>query len=308
MVSSPQSPPKKKPRVPWPLRLLLILTLAYLGWCAVLYSKQDSLIFLTNQAGPGTPQLPHRRDFEQVWITAPDGVKVEGWFFHATIATKAEPAAPHPCIVIFHGNGDLIDNAQDYGDFFLSLGLNVLLIEYRGYGRSGGMSTPDGSPRGEPSEHAIVDDSLLFLDWLSARKDVLPNKIVLYGRSIGTGVAAQVAARRSSPPAAIILESPFSSVAAFAAGFGAPAILLKHPFRTDKALPPLAASGLPVLILHSRADQVISFSHAERLKALMPTATLVETTGIHYTSPLDQPACEQAIHGFLDRAKIITGR
>jgi len=129
------------------------------------------------------------------------------------------------------------------------------------------------------------------------------SRLVYYGRSLGTGVAAQVAAKRS--PAAIILESPFTSVASFASGFGVPPFIMRHPFRTDRALPPLAASGIrppAVLILHSPTDEIIPFAHALRLQALMPSANLVEIAGGHYASPLAQSAYEVAIHDFLAKA------
>jgi len=270
--------------------------LAYAGWCAIIYFKQDDMIFPRTLAGPGMPQLPARPDFEQVWITTDDGVMVEGWFYRAFGASVAKPA---PCIIVLHGNGDLIDTMNDYADFFLTHGLNVLLVEYRGYARSGGESTPAGRPRGEPSEQAIVADTLKFVEWLQKQPVVNPNKLVYYGRSLGTGVAAQLATRHQ--PAAVILESPFTSLSAFAAGFGVPPFFVKHPFRTDHALPPLAAAGLPVLIFHSRDDEIVPFSHGEHLAHLMPAATFVEVTGTHNGLMLAQPAYEGAIWSFLVR-------
>lgn len=299
---SPESPKKRRPRPLW-VRALVVMLLAYIGWCAVLYVKQDDLIFPRQLAGAGMPNPPVRGAgaMERVWIESDGGVQVEGWYFKTALASAKRP---QPCILRFHGNGELIDHMLDSADFFLGRGLNVMLVEYRGYGRSGGADTPAGRPRGEPSERAIVADSLKFLDWLAARPEVDSTRLVYSGHSLGSGVAAQLAARRR--PAAVILECPFTSIAAMALGYGAPPFIVKHPFRTDAVLPPLAAAGLPVLILHSRHDEIVPFSHGQRLAKLVPSATFVELDGSHNSAMVGQPEYERAVDEFLARSGLVT--
>lgn len=280
------------------MRIALILILAYAGWCAVLWTKQTDLVFPRQMAGAGDARAAaHRPNCERLWITADDGVRVEGWFFRAGPTRPAADEPKRPCVLIFHGNGDLIDYMVEYADFFNSRDVHALLVEYRGYGRSGGVGRADGEAEAVPSEKAIVADSLRFVQLLETRPDVDADRLIYYGRSLGTGVAAQLAARRR--PAAVVLESPFISVAKLAAGFGVPGWFVKHPFRTDLALPPLAAAGLPVMILSSKDDEIVPYAHGQRLAAMMPTARFVTFTGSHNALPLDQPAFETALVEFL---------
>lgn len=296
----PNDPRPARPRRRAPLlRIALILLLAYAGWCALLVFRQSDIIFPRSFAGPGNPAgaPADRPDCQRLWVTAPDGVRIEGWFFRAG-PTRPEPGdPPRPCVLCFHGNGELIDDSCAYADFFTGHGLHALLVEYRGYGRSGGMGRAPGEPEATPGERAIIDDSLLFVDLLARRPDVDASRLVYCGRSLGAGVAAQLAARRL--PAAVILESPFLSITELARGYLIPPFLVRHPFRTDRVLPPLAAAGLAVLILSSRDDEIIPFSHGRRLAAMMPSAGFVPFTGSHNALPLGQRVVEEAIVLFL---------
>jgi pimeloyl-ACP methyl ester carboxylesterase len=299
-ADQPPSPaaPARRRRLGWHWRILRVAVLAYLGLSTVLFFKQTDLVFPRQMAGVGNAALSKRPDCERLWITADDGVRVEGWFFKSGPKTSKDPGPARPCVVMFHGNADLIDNMVDYADFLLSHDVHVLLVEFRGYARSGGISRADGEREGKPSERAVVADSLKFIDALGARKDVDSSRLVYYGRSLGTGIAAQLAARRR--PAAVILESPFTSVTSFAARYGIPPFLVKHPFRTDRVLPPLASAGLPVLILSSRDDEIVPFSHGQRLSGLMPSAKFVAFSGSHNALPLNQPVFEEGVVEFLN--------
>jgi dienelactone hydrolase len=297
---SERSASNERRRPHWLIRLGVVAVLIYAGWCAVLWFKQTDLVFPRQMAGAGNVALSKRPDCERVWITADDGVRVEGWFLRAGAIKPAKDEPRRPCVLVFHGNADLIDNMLDYADFLQSRGLHVLLVEYRGYARSGGVSRAEGEAAAEPSERAIVADSLKFVQAMEQRPEVDASRLVYYGRSLGTGIAAQLAAKRR--PAAVVLESPFVSVASFASGFGIPGFLVKHPFRTDRVLPPLAASGMPVLILSSRDDEIIPFAHGQRLSAMMPSAKFVEFSGSHNALPLNQEVFERGVVEFLEGA------
>src|SRR5262245_20572994 len=265
------TPQPRKKR--WLRRLARLATLAaviYAVWLGFLYTLQEKLIFPRDMAGPPMGDTAIPRGVERVWITAEDGSRVEAWYIRAPGASKERPAG---AAVFFHGNAELIDHQLGLAERYVERGFSVLLCEFRGYGRSGGR----------PSQAAIVADAAAFYDGLAARPEVDRTRIVIHGRSLGTGAAAQLAAIR--PAGAVILESPFTSLASLAWHYGAPPLLLKHPFRTDRVLPNLKC---PILILHSHDDEIIPFSHGQRLHELAPASTFVELNGSHNSALSEQ--------------------
>jgi pimeloyl-ACP methyl ester carboxylesterase len=232
-------------------------------WLIGACSLQEKLIYPRQFAGEPTPESLVPREVERVWITGDDGSRVEAWFVPAEGATGESPA---PAAIFFHGNAELIDHNLDLVDQYRARGYSVLMPEYRGYGRSGGR----------PCQRDIVKDADAFRRWLVARSDVDKARIVIHGRSLGTGVASQLAALHE--PAALILESPFTSVASFAWRYGVPPVLIKSPYRTDEVLPKLTC---PILILAGRSDEIIPIEHGQKLHRLAPTSTMVELDGSH---------------------------
>lgn len=253
--------------------MLILLAIAYLAWLGVLYLAQDAMIFPRLQARVRLPAGAVPAWVERLHLTTPEGASVEAWFIPGM--GERDTQARRATVLFAHGNAELIDDQLPLAENYRARGLNVLLIEYRGYGGSGGR----------PSQDGIVPDAVAFYDTLAARPDVDPARIIFHGRSIGTGVVAQLAAQR--PPAALILESPFTSVASFAWQFGAPPWLIRHPFHTDRVLPTLHC---PITILHSRHDEIVPFAHGERLHALVPSSTLIELEGGHNDVLMNQPA------------------
>lgn len=175
------------------------------------------------------------------------------------------------------------------------LEVSVLLVEYRGYGRS--------REAGKPSERALVDDGVKFHDALVRLPEVDRSGIILHGHSLGGGVAAQVAARRR--PAALVLESTFTSIADFAWGYGVPPFLATSPFRTAEVLPRLQ---VPIFIGHGRHDRIVSVRHGQRLHALVPASTYVELDCGHEDLPgtaANDPYRDQ-IREFLVQAGVLS--
>lgn len=283
-----KAPDGKRTRSNGGLRLLRriasVAAVTYVAWCTILYLMQDSLIFPRSHAGPVMPEDSIPPDIERGWLDIGSGGRVEYWFAPARASPDAQALdARHrtgrrPLLVYFHGNGDLIDHILGAVEPYRTRGVHALMIEYRGYGRSGGR----------PSEGAIVADSLAIINRVLQRADVDASRIIIHGRSLGSGVGAQVAIRMSSRPAAIVLESPFTSVMTFAARYGVPPILVRSPFRTDLALGTLTAPP-PTLILHSRDDEIVPFAHGIRLKALIKGSRFHEMTGSHMAALEEAP-------------------
>jgi uncharacterized protein len=189
---------------------------------------------------------------EDVWLNSADGTRLHGWFFQSD--TKPATAT----LIYFHGNGGNISNIDWVGQRFAKEGFDVLLFDYRGYGAS------DGNPGAESGLYADGDAALAFVvNHKSARVE----RIVLYGQSLGTRVAADVAARNNV--GALVLESGLSS-ASSVAETALPWLPRWLHFlgrnRFDSARK-LARVKAPVLITHGDPDPVIPTSEGRLLFA-----------------------------------------
>jgi len=239
---------------------MLYILLAYVAWCALIYFAQDWLIFPREMAGPALP-LP--KGAELISIPLADGKHMEGWFFPAT-------RSPAPAVVYFHGNAELICHQNRIVEQYHAMGFAVLLPEYRGYG---------GQP-GSPSQKAFRKDMPRFYDALAKRADIDPGRIIFHGRSLGGGVAADLALQRQ--PAALILESTFASMASMGWRYGTPPFLARHPFRTNRAL---AQLNIPVLMFHGRQDTVIPVSNGRKLAQAARKGRYIEYDAGHNDFP-----------------------
>jgi hypothetical protein len=266
---------------------VILVILAYVLWCTILYSYQDRLVWPRELA---QPQSAKPKNAEAVSLPIERGGAVEAWFFPPKPDESGKPA---PAVIYFHGNAELIDQQDRVVEGYSKIGLSVFLPEYRGYGRSAG----------EPSEKGIAADMIRFYDLLIRRADVDPSRIVFHGRSVGGGVAVDLAARRT--PAALILESTFTSIAAMALKFGAPPFLLKHPFRTDRVVERL---DVPMLLFHGRRDTVVPVSHGRRLHELARGSTYVEYNSEHNDFPGEgnEEAYWREIQAFLVRPGVLS--
>jgi alpha-beta hydrolase superfamily lysophospholipase len=231
------------------------------------------------------PEFPkHFPGLQQFWLQTDQG-KVEGWIMQdrATV-----PQRPGPAVLIAHGNRELIDFYLEHAVFYCNLGFVVLLGEYRGYGRSAG----------KPSRERIKSDFIRFYDKLAALPGVDAERIVFHGRSLGGAVLAELAHDRE--PAAIIIESAFSSIQAMA--HGAPNFLLSDNYDTGSAM---AAYDGPVLIMHGIRDRVVPVQHAHRLKKQISHARLLLGDFGHSDGPASAFDYWGSIQQFIEQTGVL---
>ena len=279
----------KKKRLPWYGRAVVYLLAIYLLYCGLLFFFQHKLIFPAGLAGRAQPR-PFHPQAEVVTYDTPQGQTV-GWFIPAP---GAGPDHPAPLAIFLHGNAELIDQQHNIVSLYHGQGVSVLLPEYRGYGNS------DGSP----SQDHIVSDVVAFYDQAVARADVDGGRVVIHGRSIGGGIAAQLADRR--PSRALIVESTGASVAGLAWRYGVPPFLVRSPFRTRQVLETLTT---PVLILHGKHDKVFPYQHALDLLAAAPNGTLVPFESGHNTLGADGDLSRyrEAVEDHLGTTGVVVG-
>ncbi len=244
---------------------LIILFSLYAIYCGLLFFFQTKLIFPASMAGQAGNLLP-TVDTQVIALRTEQGTTT-AWLIPSADASGDTPA---PLAVFFHGNAELMDHQHAIIDLYHSLGVSVLMVEYRGYGHS----------EGTPSESHIVADTLEVLEQVLQRDDVAKDKLVLHGRSIGGGMAAQVALKTKST--AMIVESTFTSVSGMAMRFGVPPFIVTSPLKSEDAFKQLS---LPTLIMHGRRDSIVSGSHAARLAAAAKDSTVVMFDSDHNDLP-----------------------
>lgn len=227
--------------------VLLMLALAYAGLCLFYWWFQERFIFVRFRLRPNyrfTFDLP----FEERWTHTADGAELHGLYF------KAEK--PRGVVLYFHGNTGSLRRWGRRAVRFLRLEHDVLMPDYRGYGKS----------RGPLTEAALHADAERWYQQLL--KQWPEDRIVVYGRSLGTGMAVPLAAAHT--PRALILESPFASfieVARHYLSILPYRWLLRYPFRSDRAMRRMKC---PVYIFHGKRDPVVPYATALRLYSVVP--------------------------------------
>ena len=248
------------------LRLLLMLALAYGALLLLLFLFQPRLLFLPGVPGRTLVATPQDigLDYREVEFDAEDGKTLHGWWLpHAT---------PRATLLFQHGNAGNISHRLDSLRIFHDLGLSVFIYDYRGYGRSSGS----------PSEAGLYRDARAAWAWLIEDEGIEPGSIVLFGRSMGGAVASRLATEVDA--AGLIVESTFTSVPDIGAElyWWLPVRLLAR--LEFNAAESIAQAGMPVLVVHSREDEIIPFEHGQRLtEAAGDRGTLLEIRGDHNT-------------------------
>jgi uncharacterized protein len=221
---------------------------AYGGIVGSLFLFQRQLLYRPSKTRPGLGDLA-LLGVREVTLTTEDGLSLFSWYL--------PPRAGRPVIAYFHGNGGHIGYRAERLRRFAGEGYGVLLAEYRGYA---------GNP-GTPSEAGLYADAEAALGFLAVQQ-IAPSRLVLWGESLGSGIAVYLAVRREV--AGVILEAAFASVAAAAQHrypFAPAALLVRDRFDSHSRIGRITA---PLLVLHGERDMIIPVKHG---RALLDAAT-----------------------------------
>jgi fermentation-respiration switch protein FrsA (DUF1100 family) len=243
------------------ISIVAVLFIAYCGLGLLLYFRQSTFLYSPTPEvlyTPGELGL----DFEEVAFRSGDGLLLSGWYI---------PVENAEFTVLFcHGNGGNIMHRLDSISIFHNLGLNCFIFDYRGYGQS----------EGKPSEEGTYLDVSAAYKWLTEEKKVSPDEIIIFGRSLGASIAAQLAS--NVKVAALVIESAFTSYVDMGRKFY-PYMpvrwFAKFSYRTIDYVKQVHC---PVMIIHSRNDEIIPFEFGCQLyEAANEPKELVEIFGSH---------------------------
>ena len=222
------------------LACVLLLTLATVF--------QEKLIFRNTQI-PLNYEYKFKGDFEEMWFQPEAGVKLNALYF------RTDSAMRKGLVVYFHGNADDLKRWGEYADDFTNNHYDILMIDYRQFGKS----------TGELSEKALHTDARYVYDW--AKNHFPENKIVIYGRSLGTGIATRLASETN--PKMLLLETPYFSLIDVGKSY-LPILpynlLLRYKMRTDLCI---KAVKCPIHLFHGTKDEVVPYQSSIKLANLL---------------------------------------
>lgn len=221
---------------------------------ALVWTFQRRLIYFPDALTPAT--IPS--DVEAVAYTTEDGLTLEAWYLAAAGET-------HGTVIVFNGNAGNRAGRQPLGEELRIAGFSVLLTDYRGYG---------GNP-GQPTEEGLAADARAAVAYVRARSDTVPDAIFYFGESLGAAVAIGLA--HDDPPAALVLRSPFTSLADIAAThypFLPSSILLRDRYPNVELI---AAIDVPIMVVAGTLDQIVPIDQSRQiLEAAAGSARLLE--------------------------------
>lgn len=239
----------------------VVLFVAYCIWGVILYIMQPKFLYSPLREvifTPGELEL----DYEDVVFKSRDGLELTGWYV---------PVAGSEFTILFcHANGGNMMHRLDSINFFYDLGLSCFIFDYRGYGNS----------QGKPSEEGTYMDAEAAYKWLTEVKKILPEKIIIFGRSLGGSIAAQLAS--SVKAGALIVESAFTSYADIGKKFY-PYMPVrwcaKFSYRTIDYIKDVQC---PVMLIYSKNDEVVPFEFGlELYEAANEPKEFIEIFGSH---------------------------
>lgn len=286
-------------------RVVQIVLACLLLWAGLRWFERLNLYIPSAEMveNPGTYAMP----FEEVELTTSDGVRLHAWFSDAgkpatkpnvlnapplppTLRLKVKGAAP--VLVVFHGNGGNISHRMQKLRIFRGMGLSVLMFDYRGYGRS----------EGRPSEQGTYFDGLAAVEWLKKEKGLTPREVIYYGESLGCAIALETALRR--PPRALILDSAFTStvdMGKIVFPFLPVKWMIRYRYDNGAKIGRLKS---PLLVVHSPQDDIVPYRMGRQLFSKAPEPKeFLEISGSHNDGFLESPNYGPGIRAFL--AKIL---
>jgi len=222
------------------LLLVKLVLLSYILLIGFAWGLSDFLVFLPPEAG-------YKKNNQLIYIQSQTNGSHST---HAIIADYTINPAAKYTVIYNHGNAVDLSGLQRLKQQFIEHNYSIIMYDYSGYGLSAG----------EPSEQQVYNDSQAVYDYLIKKQHLQPNQIIIYGHSLGSAVATNLALNHSA--AALILISPFTS--AFRVKTFYP-ILPFDKFRTISKLPKV---HIPLLLMHSRDDKIIPVSHGKTLFAI----------------------------------------
>jgi pimeloyl-ACP methyl ester carboxylesterase len=261
----------------------------YVGYCLILFLFQRSILFPRFYTRSFSVTHKDIAGLEKMWVDAGFG-PVEAWYLPPVCNRSDGPA---PVVIFAHGNAERIDFWPETLSPLRSFGMGVLLVEFPGYGRSAGS----------PSQKNLTRAFVAAYDRLVEKESVDASRVVLFGRSIGGGVACALAGQR--PTAALILLSTFTSVRTCATKFLAPGFLVRDPFDN---LAFLHGYPGPVLVIHGKRDTLIPYDHGVTLSRTAKQGRLVTYDCQHNDCPPNWMIFWRDVASFLVDAGIIRNK
>ncbi|HEV2350731.1 MAG TPA: alpha/beta hydrolase [Terriglobia bacterium] len=213
---------------------------------AVLRAFENRFIFLPPRYPDGFPAPGnYPADLEEVWISTEDGICLNAWF-------RANPASTK-VLLWLHGNATNIGRQMDELQAYSRLGVNILALDYRGYGKS----------EGSPDEAGVYRDGEAAYRYLIGKRGFSPENIIVYGHSLGGAVAVDLASRHSC--GGLIVESSFTSMGEMARMMFHLPLTEYLPRSRFDSLAKIARVHAPILIIHGTRDSTVPFSMGQRL-------------------------------------------
>jgi len=219
------------------LKLIFGIVVIYILILAFLFIFQRSLMYLPDENNYFGDKI--EVDIQKVKIKTKDNIELLGWFHNKNLKD-------YKTILYFHGNAGQLENRIHKLNHFKDMNVNFLIIAWRGF------SGNDG----KPSEKGLYIDGESAIKWLQS-KGVEERNIILYGESLGTGVATQIAQNKNF--AGLVLETPFTSMVAAAKNFYPyipVGLILKDKYKNDEKIKNI---NIPILVMHGEADQIVPF-------------------------------------------------
>ena len=228
------------------LQLILIIFFLYFFVLVFLYFYQRNLLYLPNENNYSGDKISV--DIQKVKIPTSDNIELLGWYHEKNLKD-------HKTLVYFHGNAGSLENRIHKLNHFKNMNINFLIIAWRGFSGN----------NGKPTEEGLYIDGKSAIDWL-IKKEVDEKNLILYGESLGTGVATHLAQNKNY--AGVILETPFTSMIDTAKKFYPyipVSLLLKDKFENYKKIKNINS---PILVMHGEVDQIVPFFMGKKIYEL----------------------------------------